>query len=188
MGHFKASERYAKSLYQLAREKGLNERVLADILLFKATVKESPELASVISSPIIAGSKKQVILDGIFGKHFSELTVLFFKLIVSKGREKELVHIAEAFIMEDKKQKGIKEAVLISATPLTDELRANLLARAEGMAGGKVNLEEKIDASLIGGFVLKVSDLQLDESVKTKLSKLRDQLVDTSYIPKIDLI
>lgn len=188
MGHFKASERYAKSLYQLAREKGQNERVLADILLFQATVKQSRELASMVASPIIAGSKKQAILDEIFGKQFSELTSLFFKLIVSKGREKQLIHIAEAFIAEDKKQKGIKEAILVSATPLSDELRATLLARAEDMAGGKVNLEEKIDASLIGGFVLKVSDLQLDESVKTKLSKLREQLVDTSYIPKIDLI
>jgi F-type H+-transporting ATPase subunit delta len=56
------------------------------------------------------------------------------------------------------------------------------------MSGGKVSITEKVDPSLIGGYVLTVNDIQFDESVQTKLTKLREQLLDTSYIPKIDLI
>jgi len=84
--------------------------------------------------------------------------------------------------------KGIKEGKLVSAAPLTDSLRTSLIAKAEQMAGGKVSITEKVDPSLIGGYVLTVSDVQFDESVQTKLTKLREQLLDTSYIPKIDLI
>jgi len=84
--------------------------------------------------------------------------------------------------------KGIKDGKLISATALTPELRQELQARAEKLAGSKVILEEKLDPSLLGGFILSVDDLQLDESIKSKLARLHHNLVDTSYIPKIDLI
>jgi len=188
MASSKAAERYAKSLYQLSTEKGLVEVVLNDILLFKKILLENRNLAQVLLSPIIHGSKKQAILDAVFAQNLNELTKAFFRLIVSKGREKQLAEIASAFISEDKKQKGIKDCSLVSASVLTPELRATLLAKAEGMAQGKVSVQEKIDPSIIGGYILTVNDLQFDESVKTKLTKLKDQLIDNSYIPKIDLI
>lgn len=188
MANSKAADRYAKSLYQLAKENGTVEAVLADIQYYQSVVSDNRELQSVISSPIIPGTKKQAILDAIFTSRFQKTTSLFFKLVVSKGREKELTEIASAFIHEDKRQKGIKEGKLVSASPLTDALRTSLIAQAEKMAGGKVSITEKVDPSLIGGYVLTVNDVQFDESVQTKLTKLREQLLDTSYIPKIDLI
>jgi F-type H+-transporting ATPase subunit delta len=188
MASSKAAERYAKSLYQLSAEKELVETVLKDIIFFKSTLTENRNLANVLLSPIIHGTKKQAILDAVFSKNLNDLTKTFFRLIVSKGREKELDQIASAFIQEDKKQKGIKDCSLVSASVLTADLRASLLVKAEQMANGKVAVTEKIDPSIIGGYILTVNDLQFDESVKTKLTKLRDQLIDTSYIPKIDLI
>jgi len=188
MASSKAAERYAKSLYQLAKENGTVEPVLADIKLYQATVTANRNLQSVISSPIISSSKKQAILDALFTPHFQKTTSLFFKLVVSKGREKELTEIANAFLHEDKKQKGIKEGKLISAVPLTEDLRKTLLAKAESIAGGKVSIVEKVNPAIIGGYILSVEDLQFDESVQTKLTKLRDQLLDHSYVPKIDLI
>jgi F-type H+-transporting ATPase subunit delta len=71
---------------------------------------------------------------------------------------------------------------------LTTELLASLTQKGEKMAGGKIEVTVKIDPSLIGGYILTVGDLQFDESVKTKLSKIGSQLLDHSYIPKIDLI
>jgi F-type H+-transporting ATPase subunit delta len=188
MANFKAAERYARALYQMAVEKGTVPQTLADIQYFQKTILENRNLANAIASPILSGSKKQSILDAIFGAAFQDLTNAFFKLIVSKGRERELPSIVTAFIQEDKLRKGIKDGKLVSAGPLPDDLRQSLAQQARKMAGGEVVLEETVDPSLIGGFVLSVQGLQLDESVKTKLTKLREQLVDTSYIPKIDLI
>jgi F-type H+-transporting ATPase subunit delta len=188
MANFKAAERYARALYQMALEKGTVDLILADIQYFQRTLLENRSLANAIASPILSGSRKQSILVAVFGSSFQELTSLFFKLIVSKGRERELPSIATAFIQEDKLRKGIKDAKLVSAGHLSEDLRNALALKARMMAGGDIILEEKIDPSLIGGFVLSVQGLQLDESVKTKLTKLREQLVDTSYIPKIDLI
>jgi len=188
MSNHKVSERYAKSLYSLAKEKGSIAEVLEDIKTYQKTIAANQNLATVINSPIINSSKKQAILNQLFAPHFQPITSSFFKLILEKGRDFELGGIAKAFIEEDKKQKGIKDCLIISAAPLTPELLALLTTKGEKMAGGNIEVTIKIDPSLIGGYIIKVSDLQFDESVKTKLSKIGSELIDHSYVPKIDLI
>jgi F-type H+-transporting ATPase subunit delta len=188
MAHSKAADRYAKSLYQIAGSEGKQELVLKDMQQYREALKTSRDLKAVMDSPVIASSKKKGIVDAIFRPHFQHITGLFFDLVIRKGREKVLGDIADAYIREDKRMKGIKDGKLISATALTPELRQELQARAEKLAGSKVILEEKLDPSLLGGFILSVDDLQLDESIKSKLARLHHNLVDTSYIPKIDLI
>lgn len=188
MVHSKAADRYARSLFQLAAERSSTERILQDVVLYRDTLAREDHLASVMRSPIISGSRKQAIVESLFAPHFDPLTSAFFRLVISKGREGVLHLIAEAYIHEDKKSKGIQEGILITAAPLTAELRQKLQQKAEKMAGGSVMLKEKVDSSLVGGFILKVGDLQFDASSRTQFEKLRHELLDTSYIPKIDLI
>jgi F-type H+-transporting ATPase subunit delta len=188
MVHSKAADRYARSLFQLAAERGNTERILQDIVLYRDTLTREDQLSAVMRSPIISGSRKQAIMEGLFGSRFDSLTSAFFRLVIAKGRESVLHLMAEAYIHEDKKSKGIQEGILLTAAPLTPELRQKLQQKAEKMAGGNVILKEKTDPSLIGGFVLKVGDLQYDASSRTQFEKLRHELLDTSYIPKIDLI
>jgi F-type H+-transporting ATPase subunit delta len=186
MSHSKVAARYAKSLYTLTQTQGNTDAVLADMVLYYNTLKENRNLALTIKSPIIPGSKKQNILDGVFGKNFQQITLGFVRLVVAKGREKYLSDIAKAYIQEDKKQKGIRDCEIISAIPLSEDLRKSLTLEAEKLAGGKVDITEKVDSSIIGGYILKVQDLQWDASVKTNLSKIREQILDFSYVPKID--
>lgn len=185
MSDSKAAIRYAKSLYSLGKEQGLVDAILADMSLFAQTVKENSNLNLLIQSPIIVASKKREILNQIFKSGFQSITSIFMDLVVAKGREKDLVAIANAFISEYKRANGIKEASVVSAVALSPELRQQVQAKAEQIAGGKVTLSEKVDPSLIGGFILNIKDLQLDESVKSKFSKLKEQLIDTSYVSKI---
>lgn len=188
MATTKAAERYAKSLYQIAASQGSQEKVLSDMQSYRNALRASRELTVVMNSPIITSSRKKAVVDALFRTGFQPITSQFFDLVIKKGREKDLGAIADAYIREDKKVKGIRDGKLVSASALSEELRKEIHSRAEKLAGGKVLLEEKVDPSLIGGFVLTIGDLQLDESVKSKLSKLHHTLVDTSYIPKIDLI
>lgn len=185
MSDSKAAIRYAKSLYSLGKEQGLVDPILADMSLFAQTVKENTNLNLLIQSPIIIGSKKRDILNQIFKPSFQPLTTLFVDLVVAKGRENDLVAIANAFISEYKKAHGINEASVVSAVALSAELKQQVQAKAEQIAGGKVTLTEKVDPSLIGGYILNIKDLQLDESVKSKFSKLKEQLIDSSYVSKI---
>ena len=105
MSNHKVSERYAKSLYSLAKEKGNVAEVLADIKTYQKTIADNHNLATVINSPIINTSKKQAILNQLFAPRFQPITSMFFKLILEKGRDFELGGIAKSFIEEDKKQK-----------------------------------------------------------------------------------
>jgi F-type H+-transporting ATPase subunit delta len=188
MASSKSAERYAKSLYQIAASQGTQEKVLEDMHTYRNALKSSRDLQVLMESPIIPSSRKKSIADALFRKHFQAITGQFFDLVLRKGREKELGAIADAYIREDKKVKGIRDGKLISASPLTDDMRKTLHQRAEKLAGCAVSLEEKVDASLIGGFILTIGDMQLDESIKSKLNKLHNTLVDHSYTPKIDLI
>lgn len=185
MAESKVAGRYARSLYQMAAETNTTEQVLADMESYLKTVKSSRELAAAINSPIIDSGKKLEILKAVFESGFQKITNLFVNLIVAKGREKELTQIAEAYIHEYKRQLGIKEGTLISATALSDDNKAALYQQAEKIAGGKVAITEKIDPSLIGGYILRINDVQLDQSVKTRLGKLKETLLDDSYISKI---
>lgn len=188
MATTKAAERYAKSLYQIATAQGSQEKVLADMESYRNALRTSRDLSVVMSSPVIPSSRKKAVVDALFRKGFEPITSQFFDLVIKKGREKDLAAIADAFVREDKKIKGIRDGKLVSASPLTDDIRKEIHLRAEKLAGARVLLEVKVDPSLIGGFILSIGDLQLDESVKSKLNKLNHALVDTSYIPKIDLI
>ncbi len=187
MAHNKVASRYARSLYQLAKENANVETVLADMVLFADTLKENPTLAIMVNSPVIPVSKKKAVLDLVFKPRFQKLTGMFFDLILSKGREKILDEIASAFIHEDKFQRGITEGKLVSATPLSDELRTELVSRAEKIAGGKVSLSEHVNPDFIGGFLLQVGDIQLDATVSSQLTKIREQVIDHSFVPKIHI-
>ena len=185
MAQSKVAGRYAKSLYQMAKESQSTDLVLADMELYLHALISNRDLAAAMHSPIIAGLKKLDILLAIFENRFQKITNLFIRLVVSKGRETELKEIAESYLHEYKRQLGIKEGKLITASALTEENRTALYAKAEKMAGSKVSITEKIDPTLIGGYILNVNDVQLDESVKTKLTKLREVILDQTYVAKI---
>lgn len=187
MVHAKVSTRYARSLYGLAKEQGSVDLVLADMMLFSNTLASHKGLAKMVSSPVIPGPKKKAVLDKLFKPHFQKITAAFFDLVLAKGREKDLPGISNAFLHEDKLQKGISEGKLVTAVAIPDEIRKSLWAKAEEIAGGKVFLEEKVNPELIGGFLLQVNDLQLDATVSSKLTKIRDKVIDHSYIPKIHI-
>jgi len=169
----------------MAAESSSTAAVLSDMESYLETMKSSKELAAAINSPIIDSAKKLAILKAVFEGGFQNITNLFINLVVSKGREVELSLIAEAYIHEYKRQLGIKEGLLVSATALSEENRTSLYLQAEQIAGGKVSMVEKIDPTLIGGYILRINDLQLDQSVRTRLGKLKESLLDHSYISKI---
>lgn len=182
MSELRVASRYAKSLLELAHEQGALEEVNGDMQLFTKTLEQNRDLAMTISSPIIKNTKKQAILKAIFFGKVNKLTLAIFEVLSRKNREAYLPLIAKEFQSQYAAFKGIKTAQVITPFALTPELRANfeqLVAQKTGSS--KVELTEKVDASLIGGYVLNIGDLQIDESVKSKLTGLKVQMLDKTY-------
>lgn len=182
MSEIRVASRYAKSLIELAIEKGVQEEVHNDIELFNATVAGSRELQLVLSSPIIKSDKKMSILKALFGGKINEMTMAFFQIISRKGREAVLVPIAKAFHEQYNQHKGMGSATVTTTFALNDDLRKEFKAIAKEIGGKDVELEEKVDENLIGGYILKVGDRQIDESINRRLKELKRQFSNDAYI------
>ncbi len=182
----KVAARYAKSLKDLAKERNELEACKADMQLIIQACKESDEFERLLISPVINTDKKLVIFREILSEKVSELTMNFVEIITRKRREGLLASIAEAFMLLYNDFKGIHEATIVSARPLNEDLRKAVLeVLKEARNGDEIQLEEKVDESLIGGFVLRMSDKQYDASIRQKLDNLKKEFRSNHYQSKI---
>jgi F-type H+-transporting ATPase subunit delta len=168
--------RYAKSLIELAKEQNVVEAVYEDMKLFKDTVDKNRGLMLALKSPVVRHEKKLAILKALFLERVNSASYAIFTIITKKNRESILDAIADEFIKAYDSYRGIQKAVIITTTPLTEELRAQFNKIVADSTGKTVELEEKIDPSLIGGYLLRVNDQQVDASLRSKLNELKLQL------------
>lgn len=176
MSENKAASRYAKSLIDLATERNALEIIKNDMVLLEQVINQNPELEAILNNPIVPLDKKAGILENVFGSKVNELTSAFYKLVVSKGRSAILFGTSKAFIAQYNALKGIVTANVTSATALTAESRAEIVAIVKKEIGAnEVVLKEKVNEKLIGGFILKVGDKQFDASISSGLSKLKKE-------------
>ncbi|QMW00426.1 ATP synthase F1 subunit delta [Spirosoma foliorum] len=171
--------RYAKSLLDLAREKGLIETMYKDMVFFKNTLAGSRPLLLMLKNPIVRAEKKNAVLKAVFASRVDPVTMSFFEIIAKKNREPIMDAIADEFINQYDRLKGVDRATVITTVPLTEELRTKFKAMVMKTTGSKlVELEEKIDSRLIGGYVLRVGDQQIDGSIRSQLNELRLQFLN----------
>lgn len=173
MSELTVASRYAKSIIDLAQEQNALEVVSNDVVDLLKTLKANPQLAAVLSNPIISHQKKLGILTALFEGKMNKVTLEFFKLMINKGRGNVLFATAHEFVNQYDVLKHITQATVVSATPLSEANKAQILAEVKAAVGGEVTLEAKVDASLIGGFVLTVGDRQIDTSIANNLRKLK---------------
>lgn len=173
MSELIVAHRYAKSLLDFAVEKDVVDFVYTDMLGFKDTCDGSKELVLALKSPIIKHYTKLAILNKLFKSIFNPVTYSIFVIITNKNRESILPAIAAQFINLYKEYKGIQKAEITSATALTSDQKETVTKIVKGYSGKEVELIEHIDESLIGGFILRVGDQQIDDSIRRKLNDLK---------------
>lgn len=177
----KVATRYAKSLLGLVAEKGNVEEAFNDMQLIKKTVSENRELLVLLKSPVVNAEKKVSILTAIFEKHVSKVTMLFITLITKNRRESALPEIAEAFIAQYKTMKGITIASVTSAAVLADDAKKKIEDLVQKEVGGTVELQTEINPELIGGFILRIGDKQLDTSILSRIGDLRQEFKNNTF-------
>lgn len=183
MSEFRAASRYAKSLLELAIEKGALDEVHNDMLLFHDVCKSNSDFLLMLKNPIIKHDKKKAILDQIFKGKVNDLTMAIFDIITRKNREPLLPAIAKEFHNLYNINKGIQLAKITTAVPLDSGLRTKLEALVKKISSkDKVELIEVVDKDIIGGYILKVGDRQLDESLRSKLKALEVKFSQNPYI------
>jgi F-type H+-transporting ATPase subunit delta len=171
----KAASRYAKALLELAIKKNRIDQVTSDISTLLQANNETKEFQLFLDSPVINAEKKNSIFKVLFPK-FDEITTLFIELITKNGREAMIPQIADSFEAQLKAHKGIVPVTLISANALDSKTKETIIAKVQSTITGILEVTEQIDASLIGGFVVKIGDNRIDASVANQLENLKQRL------------
>lgn len=178
--------RYAKSLLDLAIEKGQLDAVHGDMLFLQEAMRSSKELVILLKSPIIKADKKGKVLDAIAQGRMSIITATFNKLLLSKGREAYLPEIVTAFIDQYKVYKGIHIVKLTTAVPVSEELKKSIVDKISADKNLKnIELVTSVNEDLIGGFVLEIGDELVDGSIAFDLKNIKKQFQNNDFIYKI---
>lgn len=165
MKNKKLAHRYASALYDFAAESNSTSDIYKDILILKNVFLENTELRKVIESPILVNLKKKDIFDNIFQEHLSKTAFEFFHLIVLKRREPEMLDIFDEFLKIYYQENNIKEATIISAHELSDEMKQHLTTILEEKNQSSFIIHYKVDENIIGGVIIKVEDFLFDASI-----------------------
>ena len=178
--------RYAKSLIDLAIERGELEKVFADMQWLNGVCKSNRDFVNLLRSPVIKGDTKKKILEAVTNGNISVLTASFNRLLITKGRESNLPEISKAFITAYKVKKNIQTIELTTASPISDVVRNAIIEQVKKSAGFQnIELEEKVDPELIGGFVLLAGDKLVDASVIYDLRTISKQFDNNDFIYKV---
>ncbi len=173
MNGSRAALRYAKAVIQNSKEDNTSDLVFGDMQSVKDTIEGSKELRLMLQSPIIKTNDKREALLAIF-KNQSETIKKLINLLVDNKRAHLLGDVAASYVHLHNEAKGVKTAKVTTAVPLSETLEEKVLAKVKELTGSNsVTLENTVDPSIIGGFVLRVGDLQYDASIANKLDNLK---------------
>ena len=178
MSESRAALRYAKATLNLAIEQKITDSVDEDMRYIVQTISDSDELKEMLQSPILEGSSKNEVLKAIF-KNVNDLTRELFSLLVSKKRIALLNEVSKKYITLNDNLKGENVALVTTAVPLTPSLEKKILSQVEKITSNKVTLENTIDTSIIGGFILRIGDLQYNASISNKLNNLKREFTSS---------
>lgn len=178
MNESRAALRYAKATLNLAVEKKATDAIDRDMRSLVQTISDSDELKEMLASPILEGSSKKEVLLTLFN-NFNEITKEVFSLLVSKKRIDLLYDVATKYIALNEDLKGENVALVTTAVPLTPSLEKKILSKIGKITKNKITLENQIDESIIGGFVLRIGDLQYNASISNKLNSLKREFTNS---------
>ena len=182
MRHSRVTIRYAKALLQLAIEQNILEQSYADMVLLDSVFKQNKDLSLLLKSPIVKTDQKLSIFKQIFESKIGEVSMGFINIITTKKRESLLALIASSFISLYKEHNKIETASVITATPLDEILRAEVINFIKKHGNDNVELTEKVDSTIIGGAIIRMGDKQLDASVSKAISELRQSFNSNLYL------
>ena len=173
------ANRYALALYELAKENSELEIIEKNINEFLAVYNTSEDLKNFIKNPTQSQSSQLEILKKIsIEMSLSKIIKSFLSILVTKRRIFFLNTIFLNFLSLVSKKRGELKASLISSKKLTNEELKNLSTELSQAMGTTVAFNYKVDETLIGGLKIQIGSLMIDTSIKNKLKKYEQIMLE----------
>ena len=174
------SERYSRALFEVAKEASDLEKVEADIKGFKSLLENSPELENFFSNPTQSIHNQNNVNNLLFEKlSFSKNLKNFFSILIEKRRIFFVSKIIDSFLKLCSRKRGEVKASLISSKELSDSDLESISKDLSSSMGSIIKFDYKIDKELIGGLKLQLGSFMIDTSIKNKLKKFEQQMIES---------
>ncbi len=164
---------YAEAFLQVAESRNEIEDVVAQSKSVLDLWNQSSDFSEAMSSPIIEIATKKAILEKIFSKEVTPSFLNLLKLLADRQRIGFLNFVLERLLELYREQRKIALASVTSAIALTEEQQTEILKTVQSVAGtDNLELDLKVDSSLIGGFVINVGSKVIDASLSGQVRRL----------------
>lgn len=168
----RAALRYAKAILDVSNQNGNAELVNSDMKSIINAISQSNELKVFLQNPIIKGEAKLAALNEIFATA-NEDTKNMFSVLLENKRLNILGTIASQYTTLFDEMKGIQVAYVTTATPMTPELKAQILSKIREISDKEISIVNEVNKDLIGGFIIRIGDFRFNASIANKLSQLK---------------
>jgi F-type H+-transporting ATPase subunit delta len=175
----RTASRYAKATLAYANENKFSGEVAKEMQGLIELYESSIQLDRVLSNPFLNDTKKQSILRSIV-PNSSDVTKKLLNLLTSNNRLFLLREVAKSYIQLFSEQQGELNATVISAIPLTQNLEKQIHNKLTDFSGKKIYISNKIDESLLGGFILKIGDMEFNSSLAYRLKTFKAKLTSNN--------
>ena len=172
MSGSRAAIRYAKAVLSLATDNKSAEVVNGDMKSITNAISQSEDLSQMLQSPVVRSSDKKAVLTSVF-KNANVATTNLIDTLISNKRLALLNDVAASFTQLYDQMRGTQVATVTTAIPLSTDLKTKVLAKVKELTGKEAEVENIIDESILGGFILRVGDIQYNASIANKLDKLK---------------
>ncbi|CAL2079990.1 ATP synthase F1 subunit delta [Tenacibaculum sp. 190524A02b] len=177
--------RYAKAILNLAKESGKETEVNDNMKLIVDTIAGSSDLNAMLKSPVIKAADKRKVLTALFGEKVNNIVKGLFNLLEENKRMLMLEPIAKQYTVIYDYYKSMRVAKVTTAVSLTKELEDKIQAKIVELTGNSATIENIVNPDILGGFILRVGDVQYDASISNQFNELRREFDNSHYIPKI---
>ncbi|WP_102961214.1 F0F1 ATP synthase subunit delta [Mangrovicella endophytica] len=168
------ADRYAQSLFELARDEGSIDTVESELSAFQTLIDENADFRRLVESPAFTSDDQLKAIEAVVAAvQPGALTGNFLKVIASNRRLFVLSAIVKRFRALAAAHRGEVEAEVVSAHPLSDSQRSELSQAIAAYAGKTVTMRESVDPAILGGLVVRIGSRQIDTSIRTKLNSLK---------------
>jgi F-type H+-transporting ATPase subunit delta len=173
------AKRYAKALVELAGEKKTIDKTKADLGAFVDAVDAQPDMQKLFSSPVFTPENKKTVIKELSAKlSMQPSTQRFVEHLAETGRIRYVKDVYEAFLALLSERQNRATVQLTTAVSLNNGDLANIKKKLETLTGKQVDIDSKVDSSLIGGATARIGSVIYDGSIKNQLNKMRDHLAN----------
>ena len=173
----RAAIRYAKAIYEIADEENLINEIFNDMIRINKLNSDSSDFKNLLSNSIIDNFDKKKAILSLLEKNNS-ITEKLLDLLIHNKRVAIISDIANSFIQLYNKNNNIKDAIVITASPIDNDLEKNILSQIKIPAAKSINLINLVDSSIIGGFIIRYDGKEYNASIKQNLKNLKTELIN----------